>query len=99
MRWEIVESDIYSLCVAQNGGAKYVDRALYAILDAIAKNPNGFPSTGIKDIRLAKTDIVFGSEVIPALNVRFRIVGIHTVELLHLEICPPEDMFDDDEDF
>ena len=46
-------------------------------------------------IRIAKTDIVFlSAEVIPALNLRFRINGPHTVDLLHLEICPPEEMFD-----
>lgn len=98
MRWEIAEGEIYSLCVAQIGGARYVDRALAAIIDALSKNPHGFPDTGVKGIRLAKTQLVFiGSEVIPALNLRFRVIEPHTVELLHLEICPPEDMFDAEE--
>lgn len=99
MRWEIAESEVFALCVAQVGGAKFVDRALAAIIDAISKNPKGFPSTGVKNIFLAKTQIIFlSAEVVPALNLRFRITGPHSVELLHLEICPPEEMFDDGED-
>lgn len=99
VRWELAESEVYALCVSNIGSAQYVDRALAAILDAISKNPAGFPSTGVNDIRIAKTEIVFlGVEVVPALNLRFRLSGAHTVDLLHLEICPPEEMFDETEE-
>jgi hypothetical protein len=79
VRFEIVESEIFALCVAQNGGAKQIDEALAAIINALHMNPFGFSPTGVKDIGIAKTRIVIRqNEVFPALSVRFRVSG-HTV--------------------
>ncbi len=93
MRWEISENEIYALCVAQVGGAVFVDRALAAIVDALSRNPLAFPETGVSEIRIAKTKLVWlGTDVVPALTLRFRVSPPHSVELLHLELSPPEDM-------
>lgn len=98
-RWQLAEEDSYALCVSQMGGAKYVDRALFAILDALSLNPFGFPDTGVSGIRLAKTRLfTLGREVVPALSLRYRIEeGSQTVVLLHLEMTMPEDLEQSDD--
>jgi hypothetical protein len=98
MRWEVCEHEIYSLCVSQIGGAKFVDKAIAALVNALSLNPQGFPPAGVPGIRIAKTQMVFSNgQIVPALSLRFRIIPPHTVELLHIEISSPDEMeFGDD---
>jgi hypothetical protein len=91
-RWELRESEIYTLCVSQLGGPALVDRALAAILDGLSLNPYGFYPVWDR-IRIAKTRLLMiGPQLIPALSLRYRISPPDTVDLLHLEITPPEEM-------
>src|SRR5688572_1955778 len=92
-RWNFHEEESYGLCVAQLGGAKYVDRVLGMLLNALSLNPYGFYPTGVANIRIAKTHLILqAGEIIPALTLRYRIEPPATVALLHLEVSMPEDM-------
>jgi hypothetical protein len=97
-RWNFREEETFERCVAQMGGAEYMDRALAVLTNALSLNPRAFPFAGYGQIRLARTRLVFrGREVIPALSVRFYIEPPKTVVLLHVEQTMPEEMEASDE--
>lgn len=97
-RWNFREEETYERCVAQLGGAQKVDAAIAPLVNALSLNPRGFPFAGYKDIRLARTRLVFrGSQVIPALSILFRIEAPNTVVLLNVEMTMPEDLEATDE--
>ena len=69
----IIEGVYFAECVARLGGYRAIDRALETIIEALARNPYGFPlveNDWVK-IRYAKTTMIEG--YIPPLVVAFRI--------------------------
>ena len=69
----IIEGVYFAECVARLGGYRAIDRALETVIEALARNPYGFPlveNDWVK-IRYAKTTMIEG--YIPPLVVAFRI--------------------------
>jgi hypothetical protein len=67
----IIEGPNFSECVARLGGYRAVDRALETIIEALMRNPFGFPSieNDWVRIRYARTTMIEG--YIPPLIVAF----------------------------
>ena len=93
MAWVLERSDVYNLCVSQIGGDSFVERALAGVLNALSLNPFAFYKWGVANIWIAQTCLlVISGEIIPALTLRYKIEPPTKVELLHLEISPPDEM-------
>ena len=100
--WNIVEQEQFDRGVAGLGGYRFVDEALRSLAASLHSNPTAFPAPiqSRPDIRLAKTTVIIGPRLIPALSVFFRLdEKSRTVFLLHVERTDPDDItdhFDDD---
>jgi hypothetical protein len=83
----IVEGPNFSECVARLGGYRAVDRALETIIEALMRNPFGFPSieNDWVRIRYARTTMIEG--YIPPLVVAFVIDKNNDVILEWVELA------------
>ena len=79
---EVVESQNFGLQRDELGDARRIDDALLGTVWAVSTTPEVYPCV-YKDVRLIRTKPF---DDIPALSVRFRILGEDQVELLHLEL-------------
>jgi hypothetical protein len=84
---QIIEGANFARCVEAVGGYRAVDRALETIIEALMRNPYGFPS--IENdwcrIRYARTKMI--ERYIPPLLVAFTINEDNDVVLEWLEIA------------
>jgi hypothetical protein len=83
----IIESDHFAKCVESLGGYRAIDRALETIMEALARNPYGFPAIENDWVRFryARTSMI--ERYIPALVVVFTIDNDHSVVLEWLELA------------
>jgi hypothetical protein len=83
----IIESDHFSKCVESLGGYRAIDRALETIIEALVRNPYGFPSIENDWVRFryARTTMIEG--YIPALVVAFTINDNNDVVLEWVELA------------
>ncbi len=83
----IVESDHFAKCVEGLGGYRAIDLALETIIEALARNPYGFPAVENDWVRFryARTTMIEG--YIPALVVAFTINDDHDVVLEWVELA------------
>lgn len=100
--WNIVELEEFERGVAGLGGYRFVDEAIRSLTASLHSNPLAFdvPLASRPDIRLAKTTIIIGPRLIPALSLFFKVdEHTRTVFLLHIERTDPNDITDQfDED-
>jgi hypothetical protein len=83
----IIEGPHFSECVARLGGYRAVDRALETIIEALMRNPFGFPliENDWVRIRYARTTMIEG--YIPPLVVAFVIDENNDVILEWIELA------------
>ena len=97
--WSVEESEEFEHGAMQCGGMQSVDEVIAPIIYALHRNPLGFHSTGVSNVRIAKTKVrVNGPDIVLSHTVWFRAdSATRTVELLWVEITKPIDMdWDDD---
>ena len=84
---QIIEGEHFAKSVAELGGYRAVDRALETIMEALMRNPYGFPliENDWCKIRYARTTMIEG--YIPPLIVAFTISDEHDVILQWAEIA------------
>lgn len=84
---EIIEGEYFAQCVERLGGYRAIDLALETIIDALMRDPYGFPyiENDWVRIRFAKTRMIEG--YIPALVVAFTIDRNNNVVLEWVELA------------
>ena len=82
------------------GGARKVDDILSPIIWTLSRNPMGWPHTGVKDVRVATTDLrINGPDIVLSHSLWFRADEANRlVELLWVEVTNPNEMGWNDDD-